>query len=128
MTPGWLRLPPGRDSILTWGGAMLIFAIALLAQAAEFSSNDRGQVKTMLRVVADDVKEHYYDAKFHGVDWDAAVAAAEAKIDAATSMSMALSHVALGRDPALARALEILGVRASPEQAGKLFPFEWPSL
>ncbi|MCA1826297.1 MAG: S41 family peptidase [Myxococcales bacterium] len=60
----------------------------------ELSPNDRGRVKLMLRSVSNDVKEHYYDPKFHGVDWDAAVAAAEAKIDVATTMGMAFSHVA----------------------------------
>jgi len=60
----------------------------------EFTQTDRDRVQHMLRDVSNDVKEHYYDASLHGLDWDARVAAAKVEIDKAESLNRAMSHVA----------------------------------
>lgn len=48
----------------------------------------------MFRSIAEDVKKHYYDPTFHGVNWDAKVHEANDWIDKATSFNMALSIIA----------------------------------
>jgi len=58
------------------------------------SSLERDRAQQMLQVVSNDVRKHYYDVHFHGLDWDAKVAEGKAKIEKTTSMNMALSHIA----------------------------------
>lgn len=64
------------------------------SQQQEMSRIDRGRAEDILHVVANEVRKHYYDAKFRGVDWDARVTEAKQKIDQAGSFSMAMSQVA----------------------------------
>jgi C-terminal processing protease CtpA/Prc len=40
-------------------------------QQPKLSGNARAQVSNILRDAHDEVKKHYYDPKFHGLDWDA---------------------------------------------------------
>jgi len=48
--------------------------------------------RTCCRWIANDVKKHYYDPKFHGVDFNAKVAEVKQKIEKETSFNMAMSH------------------------------------
>lgn len=48
----------------------------------------------MLEAAAAEVRKHYYDPKMHGVDWDAKLAEAKAKIGDASSRNMAFAEIA----------------------------------
>jgi C-terminal processing protease CtpA/Prc len=76
---------------------VLSAALLLMAHGwsqQQMSNFDRGRVQDMLQIVAKEVRKHYYDPKFHGLDWDAKVTEAKQKIEKTTSMSMALSQIA----------------------------------
>ena len=80
-----------------------IAAIALLpilswSQQQQMSGMDRSRALTILQVIASDVRKHYYDPKFHGVDFDAKVAEAKQSIEQATSFNMSMSHIAAALD------------------------------
>lgn len=48
----------------------------------------------ILQITSSDLKKHYYDPKFHGVDIDAKVTAARQQIEKVNSFNMAMSHIA----------------------------------
>lgn len=77
--------------------ACTLFAVALagssLAQQ-QMSNLERGRALDMLQTTANDVKKHYYDPKFHGVDLDSKVAQARQQIQSSASFNMAMSHIA----------------------------------
>jgi C-terminal processing protease CtpA/Prc len=85
-----------RISVHVSAGAL--FAILCLpgmpAVSQTITKLERAQVLSMLQQISPDIKKHYYDPKFHGVDWDAQVAEATRKIDAADFMPRAISAVA----------------------------------
>jgi carboxyl-terminal processing protease len=71
-------------------GCALLFASALL-QAGQsplpsLSKFDRGASLEMLRQIKTDLKEHYYDKTFRGIDVDGVFADTEQKLKAATSV------------------------------------------
>jgi carboxyl-terminal processing protease len=69
------------------------------SQQPQMSDLERARALGMLQVVGNEVRNHYYDPKLHGVDWDAKVEEAKQKINHATSFNMAMSHIAAALDP-----------------------------
>jgi hypothetical protein len=57
----------------------------------QISDFDRRRAQDILQVVAKEVRNHYYDITFHGLDWDAKVAEVKEKIAKTTSAHMAMS-------------------------------------
>jgi carboxyl-terminal processing protease len=80
--------------------AELIVMVTLVTTqlCSQISSFDRGRAEEILQVISSDVRRHYYDPKFHGVDFDAKVAEAKQKVDESKSFNMAMSHIAAALD------------------------------
>lgn len=66
-----------RSFISAFGTTLFLFSLLVPARAQQLSSLDRERDQQMLRAVGDDVLKHYYDLKFHGVDFNAELAAAK---------------------------------------------------
>jgi C-terminal processing protease CtpA/Prc len=81
-----------------WARFLVFVPLAVLfvtdARSQQMSSFDRSRALLMLDNVARDVRKHYYDPNFHGISWDATVLEAKQKIQAATSLNLALAHIA----------------------------------
>jgi hypothetical protein len=79
-----------------WYFAVLAFLTFMpaIATAQSFTKSDRAIAQAMLRDVAADVKQHYYDPKFHGVDWGAKVRQAEENLKHDDSMDSVDSEIA----------------------------------
>jgi len=68
------------------------------AHQQKISKEDRERARAMFGNIADDVRKHYYDPKFHGLDWSATVQTTQQAIDNATTLNRALSEIAAGLD------------------------------
>ena len=78
---------------------MTLLALLGVARSQQsMSSIERGRALEMLQTVANDVKKHYYDPKFHGVNFEGRVAEAKQGIEKAQSFNMAISHIAAALD------------------------------
>jgi len=85
-----------RGLARTYAAALIVIAGLLTTNGwcQKITSIDRERAQSMLREISSDVKKHYYDPKFHGVDWDAKVEEMKQKIGATDTMNLALSKVA----------------------------------
>jgi carboxyl-terminal processing protease len=84
--------------------ARLLAVVGLLASLTwpqrqpQMSSFERARALDMLQVISSDLKKHYYDPKFHGVDWDTKAAETKKQIETTNSFNMAMSHIAAALD------------------------------
>ncbi len=85
-----------RRMVLSFA-AMLVFT-PLPASSQQLSKIDRDRSKDMLVQIAAEVRQHYYDPKFHGVAWDAKVQEAKNSIDKAPTLNLAMSQIAWALD------------------------------
>src|SRR5690348_9284988 len=76
---------------------LLCHGLALSPPAAgqEMSSMDRQRARIMLRVVEKDLREHYYDSTFRGLDLKTLFDSTEARINAAKSNTEAFLAIAV---------------------------------
>jgi C-terminal processing protease CtpA/Prc len=77
---------------------VLLLSTLAWAQQPPMTKFDRDRLQEVLTLVAGDVQKHYYDPKFHGLDWGATIAKAKAEINSETSMNMGMSHIAAALD------------------------------
>ena len=85
----------GKNTVAPLLAATIMAGIlAPVAPCQQMSSVDRDRVQDMLELISKDVRKHYYDPEFHGVNWDARVAEARKGIKAQTSLGMAFAYVA----------------------------------
>lgn len=82
----------------SWTRALMVLVLAALpvaeALSQQMSNFDRDRTLEMLDTIAADVRKHYYDPTFHGIDWNAAVQETKQKIKQETSLNMSLAHIA----------------------------------
>lgn len=60
----------------------------------KITSLERERAQSMLQEIASDVRKHYYDSKFHGIDWESKTREMKLKIEQADTSNRALSEVA----------------------------------
>ena len=88
-----------RRSLSYFAFALLICVlsgslVSISSQQQQLSSFERDRGRMMLNIIKDDVKEHYYDPTFRGINLEEKFSAAEEKIKHATSNSQVFTIIA----------------------------------
>jgi C-terminal processing protease CtpA/Prc len=84
-----------RTAVLAAGAILLTLSVQRTIHAQQkISSVDRDRAEEILRDVRDDVKKHYYDGKYRGVDLDARYKVYDEKIKQAQSLGEAFRDIA----------------------------------
>jgi C-terminal processing protease CtpA/Prc len=85
----------GRIGAAVLGAVLGLGVLAApLRPQDKFDNLRRGQARDMLRGVAENVRNHYYDPTFHGLDIEARFKAADDKIQKATALGQAFTAIA----------------------------------
>jgi len=77
---------------------LLIFPLTAGVAAQQMPEMARDSAQSILQNIASDIKDHYYDPKFHGLGWDAVVAETKRKVDNSPSYDMAILQIAAAVD------------------------------
>jgi carboxyl-terminal processing protease len=108
----WIVLGDFRNMIIIGGACMdgelvrarmtaqiiLIGVLTTNLSGQKITKVDRDRAQTMLHEISSDIKKHYYDPTFHGVNWDAKIEEAKERINTVDTMNLALSQVAAALD------------------------------
>lgn len=127
----------------TFQGKVVVLTDSRSASAAELFSRVV-QIEKRGSIIGDRTAglvmgaKHYYHQVFESTTWYGVSVTEE---DLIMKDGKSLEHIgvtpdevmiptaadlAQGRDPVLAHAAETLGIKLTPEAAGKLFPYQWP--
>ena len=79
-----------RQLLTLW----IVIVLACATRAQKFDNFGRDRAREILRNIADDIKKHYYDPDFHGVDFDKRVRDADEKLRQSTSVTEAYKLIA----------------------------------
>jgi C-terminal processing protease CtpA/Prc len=91
-----MRIRKFSGNLLISCGA--VFMLVPCSWSQQMTKFDRDRAQVMLKEIAGEVSKHYYDPKFHGIDWGKTVQEAREKIDNATSINAALTDIAATLD------------------------------